>query len=207
MPTITLPDGSTRQYPAPVSVLDVAADIGPGLAKATLAGLVDGALVDASHQMQDDASLAVVTSKSDEALAILRHSTAHLLAQAVKQLFPAAQVTIGPVIDEGFYYDFAVERPFTFEDLDTIEVRMRELVEQGINIERSTLSRDAAVAFFRELGEDYKAEIIADIPADETLSLYQQGDFTDLCRGPHVPQYPAPQNFQADQSGRCLLAW
>lgn len=187
MPKITLPDGSTRQYPAPVSVFDVAADIGPGLAKATLAGLVDGNLVDASHRMHEDASLAVVTSKSDEALAILRHSTAHLLAQAVKQLFPAAQVTIGPVIDEGFYYDFAVERPFTPEDLDTIEARMRELVEQAINIERSTLSRDEAVAFFRELGEDYKAEIIADIPADETLSLYQQGDFTDLCRGPHVP--------------------
>ena len=187
MPTITLPDGSSRQYPNPVSVLDVAADIGPGLAKATLAGVVDGTLVDASHTMSDDASLAVVTSKSDEALPLLRHSTAHLLAQAVKQLFPTAQVTIGPVIEEGFFYDFAFERAFTPEDLTLIEARMAELVEQAIPLERSTLPRDEAVSFFKSLGEDYKAEIIADIPSDETLSLYQQGDFTDLCRGPHVP--------------------
>ena len=187
MPTITLPDGSSRQYPNPVSVLDVAADIGPGLAKATLAGVVDGILVDASHTMSDDASLAVVTTKSDEALPLLRHSTAHLLAQAVKQLFPTAQVTIGPVIEEGFFYDFAFERAFTPEDLTLIEVRMAELVEQAIPLERSTLPRDEAVSFFKSLGEDYKAEIIADIPSDETLSLYQQGDFTDLCRGPHVP--------------------
>ena len=187
MPTITLPDGSSRQYPNPVSVLDVAADIGPGLAKATLAGVVDGILVDASHTMSDDASLAVVTTKSDEALPLLRHSTAHLLAQAVKQLFPTAQVTIGPVIEEGFFYDFAFERAFTPEDLTLIEARMAELVEQAIPLERSTLPRDEAVSFFKSLGEDYKAEIIADIPSDETLSLYQQGDFTDLCRGPHVP--------------------
>lgn len=187
MPTITLPDGSSRQYPNPVSVLDVAADIGPGLAKATLAGVVDGTLVDASHTMSDDASLAVVTTKSDEALPLLRHSTAHLLAQAVKQLFPTAQVTIGPVIEEGFFYDFAFERAFTPEDLTLIEARMAELVEQAIPLERSTLPRDEAVSFFKSLGEDYKAEIIADIPSDETLSLYQQGDFTDLCRGPHVP--------------------
>ena len=187
MPTITLPDGSSRQYPNPVSVLDVAADIGPGLAKATLAGVVDGTLVDASHTMSADASLAVVTTKSDEALPLLRHSTAHLLAQAVKQLFPTAQVTIGPVIEEGFFYDFAFERAFTPEDLTLIEARMAELVEQAIPLERSTLPRDEAVSFFKSLGEDYKAEIIADIPSDETLSLYQQGDFTDLCRGPHVP--------------------
>ena len=187
MPTITLPDGSSRQYPNPVSVLDVAADIGPGLAKATLAGVVDGTLVDASHTMSDDVSLSVVTTKSDEALPLLRHSTAHLLAQAVKQLFPTAQVTIGPVIEEGFFYDFAFERAFTPEDLTLIEARMAELVEQAIPLERSTLPRDEAVSFFKSLGEDYKAEIIADIPSDETLSLYQQGDFTDLCRGPHVP--------------------
>ena len=187
MPTITLPDGSSRQYPNPVSVLDVAADIGPGLAKATLAGVVDGTLVDASHTMSDDASLSVVTTKSDEALPLLRHSTAHLLAQAVKQLFPTAQVTIGPVIEEGFFYDFAFERAFTPEDRTLIEARMAELVEQAIPLERSTLPRDEAVSFFKSLGEDYKAEIIADIPSDETLSLYQQGDFTDLCRGPHVP--------------------
>ena len=187
MPQITLPDGSTRQFGNPVSVFDVAADIGPGLAKATLAGIVDGTLVDASHVMDSDASLAVVTAKSEEALPLLRHSSAHLLAQAVKQLFPEAQVTIGPVIDDGFYYDFAYERSFTPEDLELIEKRMLELAGQSIAIERSTLSRDDAIAFFKDLGEDYKAEIIESIPQNETLSLYKQGDFTDLCRGPHVP--------------------
>lgn len=187
MPVITLPDGSTRQYPAAVSVMDVAADIGPGLAKATLAGIVDGELVDASHLMSNDATLSVVTNKSDEALPLLRHSTAHLLAQAVKQLFPSAQVSIGPVIDDGFYYDFDYERSFTPEDLVTIEARMKELAEQGIALSRSTIDRDEAIEYFNKLGEHYKAEIIADIPAGETLSMYEQGDFTDLCRGPHVP--------------------
>ncbi|MDB3935454.1 threonine--tRNA ligase [Granulosicoccus sp.] len=187
MPVITLPDESTRQYPDPVSVMDVAADIGAGLAKATLAGVVDGTLVDASHVMREDARLSVVTTKSDEALPLLRHSTAHLLAQAVKQLFPAAQVTIGPVIDEGFYYDFDYERSFTPEDLERIEQRMKELAEQGIPLKRDTISRNDAVAMFKGMGEHYKAEIIESIPEDETLSLYAQGDFTDLCRGPHVP--------------------
>lgn len=187
MPVISLPDGSTRQYPEAVSVMDVAADIGPGLAKATLAGIVNGELVDSSHSITTDASLAVVTNKSDEALPLLRHSTAHLLAQAVKQLFPSAQVSIGPVIDDGFYYDFDYERSFTPEDLTTIEVRMKELAEQNITIQRSTIDRDAAVEYFKGLGEDYKAEIIESIPSGETLSLYEQGDFTDLCRGPHVP--------------------
>ena len=187
MPIISLPDGSTRQYPEAVSVMDVAADIGPGLAKATLAGIVNGELVDSSHSITDDASLAVVTNKSDEALPLLRHSTAHLLAQAVKQLFPSAQVSIGPVIDDGFYYDFDYERSFTPEDLTTIEVRMKELAEQNIAIQRSTIDRDAAIEYFKGLGEDYKAEIIESIPSGETLSLYEQGDFTDLCRGPHVP--------------------
>ena len=187
MPQITLPDGSTRQFANPVSVFDVAADIGPGLAKAALAGLVDGTLVDASHMMEADASLAIVTNKSEEALPLLRHSCAHLMGQAVKQLFPQAQVTIGPVIEDGFFYDFAFERSFTPEDLDLIEKRMGELASQAIVIERSTLSRDDAVKFFTDIGEEYKAEIIADIPADEHLSLYKQGDFTDLCRGPHVP--------------------
>ena len=187
MPVITLPDGSTRQYPAAVSVMDVAADIGPGLAKATLAGIVDGELVDASHLMSNDATLSVVTNKSDEALPLLRHSTAHLLAQAVKQLFPSAQVSIGPVIDDGFYYDFDYERSFTPEDLVTIEARMKELAEQGIALSRSTIDRDEAIEYFNKLGEHYKAEIIADIPSGETLSMYEQGDFTDLCRGPHVP--------------------
>ena len=187
MPVITLPDESTRQYPDPVTVMDVAADIGAGLAKATLAGVVDGTLVDASHVMRDDARLSVVTNKSDEALPLLRHSTAHLLAQAVKQLFPSAQVTIGPVIDEGFYYDFDYERSFTPEDLERIEQRMKELAEQGIALKRDTISRNDAVALFKGMGEDYKAEIIESIPEEETLSLYAQGDFTDLCRGPHVP--------------------
>jgi len=187
MPSITLPDGSVRQFANPVSVFDVAADIGPGLAKATLAGLVDGELVDSSHMMESDASLSIVTNKSEEALPLLRHSTAHLLAQAVKQLFPSAQVTIGPVIENGFYYDFAFERAFTPEDLEVIEKRMAELASQAITIERSTISRDDAVKYFDSLGEDYKSEIVGSIPANETLSLYKQDDFTDLCRGPHVP--------------------
>ena len=187
MPQITLPDGSVRTYPAPVTVMDVAADIGPGLAKATLAGVVDGRLVDASFPIETDATLAVVTAKSDEALDLLRHSSAHLLAQAVKQLYPETRVTIGPVIDEGFYYDFARERSFTPEDLERIEERMRELAAKGDPLERSVMDRDEAIAFFEEMGEDYKAEIIESIPAGQTLSLYRQGDFIDLCRGPHVP--------------------
>ncbi len=187
MPQITLPDGSTRQFAQAVSVHDVAADIGPGLAKAALAGVVDGELVDTSFQMESDASLSIVTAKSDEALPLLRHSSAHLLAQAVKQLFPEAQVTIGPVVDDGFYYDIAYERPFTPEDLETLEKRMVELAAKAIPIERSTMERDEAIAFFKSIGENYKAEIIEDIPTNETLSLYKQGDFTDLCRGPHVP--------------------
>jgi len=187
MPRITLPDDSVRTYPAPVTVMDVAADIGPGLAKATLAGVVDGRLVDAGFSIEDDARLSVVTAKSDEAQDLLRHSTAHLLAQAVKQLYPTTQVTIGPVIEDGFFYDFARATPFTEEDLDKIETRMKELAATGDALERSVLSRDEAIAFFKSLGEDYKAEIIQSIPADEELSLYKQGDFIDLCRGPHVP--------------------
>ena len=187
MPQITLPDGSTRQFQNPVTVFDVAADIGAGLAKATLAGVVNGELVDSSHLIEQDASLAVVTNKSEEALPLLRHSTAHLLAQAVKQLFPEAQVTIGPVIEDGFYYDFAYERSFTPEDLDTIEARMKELASQSIPIERSVIGRDEAVKYFDSIGEDYKSEIVGSIPGNETLTLYKQGDFTDLCRGPHVP--------------------
>ncbi|MFK7893028.1 MAG: threonine--tRNA ligase [Granulosicoccus sp.] len=187
MPVITLPDESTRQYPEPVSVIDVAADIGAGLAKATMAGIVDGELVDSSHSIDTDASLSIVTSKSPEALPLLRHSTAHLLAQAVKQLFPTAQVSIGPVIDDGFYYDFDYERSFTPEDLEKIEQRMRELAHQAIPLKRSVIERDEAIALFASMGEQYKTEIIRDIPGNETLSLYEQGDFTDLCRGPHVP--------------------
>lgn len=184
---ITLPDGSKRPFDHPVSVQDVAASIGAGLAKATLAGKVDGKLVDASFPIEHDASLEIVTEKSPEALEILRHSTAHLMGQAVQRLYPGAQVTIGPVIDNGFYYDFAYERPFTPEDLPKIEAEMHKIVAEQLPVTRSVKSRDEAVAFFRGLGEAYKAEIIESIPAGEQLSLYSQGEFTDLCRGPHVP--------------------
>ena len=187
MPQITLPDGSQRQFDQPLTVLDVANDIGPGLARATLAGRVDGELVDASFLIENDSELAIVTAKDEDGLEIIRHSSAHLLAQAVKQLYPEAQVTIGPTIEDGFYYDFSFERGFTPEDLPLIEKRMAEIVKENIPVERFELSRDDAVAFFREIGEIYKAEIIEGIPADESLSLYKQGDFTDLCRGPHVP--------------------
>ena len=187
MINITLPDGAVRQFEAPVTVAEVAASIGAGLAKATLAGKVDERLVDASHLIDRDARLAIVTDKSPEALDILRHSTAHLLAQAVQRLFPGAQVTIGPVIDNGFYYDFAYERPFTPEDLPAIEAEMQKIVKESLPVSRSVKSRDEAVAFFKGMGEAYKAEIIESIPANEDLSLYSQGEFTDLCRGPHVP--------------------
>ena len=187
MPVITLPDGSERSFDNPVTVYDVAADIGPGLAKATIAGRINEELVDAGYLIEENAQLAIVTSKDEAGIEIIRHSTAHLLAQAVKQLFPQAQVTIGPMIEDGFYYDFSFERPFTPDDLKIIEGKMKELVKADIPIERSTMGRDEAVAYFRGIGEEYKAEIIADIPADQTLSLYRQGDFTDLCRGPHAP--------------------
>ena len=187
MPVITLPDGSSRQFESPVSVLEVAGDIGPGLAKATLGGEVDGTLVDASHTIESDSALRIITERDDEGLEIIRHSCAHLMAQAVKSLFPEAQVTIGPVIEDGFYYDFAYERAFTPEDLEAIEKKMQELAKQDIHVERSLMARDEAVSFFRDMGEEYKAEIIESIPTDEALSLYRQGDFIDLCRGPHVP--------------------
>ncbi|WP_198246626.1 threonine--tRNA ligase [methane-oxidizing endosymbiont of Gigantopelta aegis] len=187
MPVITLPDGSQRQFEQPVTVLDVAQSIGSGLAKATIAGKVNGKLVDASTLIDADASLQIITDKDDEGLEVIRHSTAHLLAQAVKELFPSAQVTIGPVIENGFYYDFAYERPFTPEDLKAIEKKMQQLVAENLQVKRSVMSRDEAVEFFKDLGEEYKAEIIESIPSNEELSLYSQGDFTDLCRGPHVP--------------------
>ena len=187
MPVITLPDDSTREFDAPISVLDIALDIGPGLAKATLAGVVDGVTVDASHVIENDASVAIVTDRSDEALEIIRHSSAHLLAMAVKELFPSAQVTIGPVIEDGFYYDFSFERAFTPEDLEAIEKRMSELAKQDFPIAREEWDRDKAVDFFKGIGEDYKAEIIASIPSGEPIGLYRQGEFLDLCRGPHVP--------------------
>jgi threonyl-tRNA synthetase len=187
MPEITLPDGSKRSFDHPVTVADIAADIGPGLAKATLAGKVNGKLVDASVPIEADADVAIVTDRDEEGLEVIRHSTAHLLAMAVKELFPEAQVTIGPVIDNGFYYDFSYSRPFTPEDLEAIEKKMTELAKADHVISRRIMSRDEAVAFFRDQGEAYKAEIIESIPANEDLSLYAQGEFTDLCRGPHVP--------------------
>ncbi len=187
MVNITLPDGSVRSFESAVSVRDVAASIGAGLAKAALAGRVDGKLVDTSFVIERDAQLAIVTDKDADGLDTIRHSTAHLLAYAVKELFPDAQVTIGPVIDNGFYYDFSYKRPFTPEDLVAIEQRMAELAKKDIPVTREVWPRDKAVDFFKSIGEHYKAEIIASIPADQDVSLYREGDFIDLCRGPHVP--------------------
>ncbi len=187
MPVITLPDGSQRTYDQAVTVADVAASIGAGLAKAALAGKVDGKLVDTSYLIEGDVALAIVTDKDPEGVDTIRHSTAHLLAYAVKELFPDAQVTIGPVIDNGFYYDFAYKRPFTLEDLAAIEKRMAELAKKDFPVTREVWSRDKAVEFFKSIGEIYKAELIAAIPANEDVSLYREGDFIDLCRGPHVP--------------------
>jgi threonyl-tRNA synthetase len=187
LPNITLPDGSVKSFPGPVSVAEVAQSIGAGLARAALAGKVDGRLVDTSHRIERDAALAIVTDRDPEGLEILRHSSAHLLAQAVKELYPEAQVTIGPVIENGFYYDFSYQRPFTPEDLAAIEKRMAEIAKKDLPVARRELPRDAAVKLFRDLGEAYKAEIIAAIPEKEAISLYGQGDWLDLCRGPHVP--------------------
>ena len=187
MPVVTLPDGSSREFDSAVSIHDVAADIGPGLAKAALAGKIDGQLLDTSYVINKDVELAIVTERDAEGLEVIRHSAAHLLAQAVKSVFPKAQVTIGPIIEDGFYYDFSYEESFTPEDLIAIEKKMAELAKENHSITRSVKSRDDAVQFFRDMGEEYKAEIIESIPANEDLSLYQQGDFIDLCRGPHVP--------------------
>ncbi|MDE2369099.1 MAG: threonine--tRNA ligase [Burkholderiales bacterium] len=196
MLNITLPDGSRREYPGPVTVAEVAASIGAGLAKAALAGRVDGALVDLSHRVEQDAALAIVTDKDADGLEIIRHSTAHLLAYAVKQLFPEAQVTIGPVVENGFYYDFAYKRPFTPEDLAAIEQRMAELAKKDEPVVRRVLPRDEAVAYFKGLGEDYKAEIISSIPPGQEVSLYREGGFEDLCRGPHVPSTGKLRHFK-----------
>ena len=196
MINITLPDGSRRPFENPVTGADVAASIGPGLAKAALGGKVDGRLVDASFLIENDAALEIVTDKHPDALDVLRHSTAHLLAQAVQRLFPGTQVTIGPTIDNGFYYDFAYERPFTPEDLPAIEAEMQKIVKEALPVTRSVKTRDEAVAFFKGLGEHYKAEIIESIPANEDLSLYSQGEFTDLCRGPHVPGTDKLRSFK-----------
>src|SRR5271163_3766576 len=187
MPVIKLPDGSQRQFDRAVSVADLAASIGPGLAKAALAGKVNGRLVDTSAVIDHDAAVSIVTDKDADGLEIIRHSTAHLLANAVQELFPDAQVTIGPVIEDGFYYDFAYKRPFSTEDLAAIEKRMAEISAKDLKVHRRVLPRDAAVELFEKMGEHYKAEIIAAIPAGESISLYGQGDWEDLGRGPHVP--------------------
>ena len=187
MPDIRLPDGSVKKFDRPVTVAEIAQSIGPGLARAALAGRVNGRLVDTSHRLDIDAEVAIVTDKDREGLEILRHSTAHLLAHAVKELHPDAQVTIGPVIEDGFYYDFSFKRPFTLEDLAAIEKRMAEIAKRDIKVEREVMPRAAAVKFFRDVGELYKAEIISAIPDGEAISLYRQGSFVDLCRGPHVP--------------------
>ncbi len=196
MISVTLPDGSERQFDNPVSIFDVAADIGTGLAKAALAGKVDGELVDTSYVIEQDADVAIITGRDEEGLEVIRHSTSHLMAQAVKQLFPEAQVTIGPVIDDGFYYDFSYKEGFTPEDLTKIEKRMQELVKQDIPVVREEISREEGIEKFRAMGEEYKAEILEAIPEGETLSLYGQGDFTDLCRGPHVPSTGKLKSFK-----------
>jgi threonyl-tRNA synthetase len=187
MPNIRLPDGSSKSFPNPVTVAEIAASIGAGLARAALAGKVDGKVVDTGYRVNSDAAVSIITERDPEGVEILRHSTAHLLAHAVKELFPEAQVTIGPVIDNGFYYDFSYKRPFTPEDLSQIEKRMMEISKQDLPVQRKEMKRDDAVAFFNSIGEKYKAEIIGSIPEKETISLYGQGNWIDLCRGPHVP--------------------
>ena len=187
MPVVTLPDGSQRSFDQAITVADVAADIGPGLAKAALAGVVDGKEVDTSYPITQDAALAIITERDEAGLEVIRHSTAHLLAMAVQDLFPGAQVTIGPTIEDGFYYDFAFERAFTPDDLEAIEKRMAELSDADLPVQRLEMPRDEAVEAFKKLGEEYKVEIIRDLPAGEIISVYRQGDWMDLCRGPHVP--------------------
>src|SRR5476651_1453877 len=199
---ITLPDGSHREYPQPLSVHAVAASIGAGLAKAAVAGRVNGQLVDTGFILENDATLSIVTTREPAGLEILRHSCAHLLAMAVKQLYPSAQVTIGPVIEDGFFYDFAYERAFTPKDLELIEARMQVLAATNHSVRRRELPRDEAIACFEERGEHYKAELIRAIPDGEVLSLYRQGDFEDLCRGPHVPSTGLLQAFKLTKVAR-----
>jgi len=187
MPNVTLPDGTVKSYDQALSVAEVASSIGSGLAKAAIAGEIDGQMVDTSYMIESDAALAIITNKDERALEVIRHSTAHLLAQATQQLYPKAQVTIGPVIDNGFYYDFAYKDGFSEQDLTKIEKKMNAIVKQNLPIERMEMSREEAVKFFKSKGEYYKAEIIESIPSNEALSLYKQGEFVDLCRGPHVP--------------------
>ena len=196
MPVVTLPDGSQRTFDAPVTVFDVAADIGAGLAKAALAGVVDGREVDTSHVIEDDTALSILTDRDEAAIEIIRHSTAHLLAQAVQQLFPGTQVTIGPTVEDGFYYDFASGHNFTPEDLENIEKRMAEIAADDLTVERIVSPRDKAIEIFRNMGEHYKVQIIEDLPGDEEITIYKQGEWMDLCRGPHVPSTGKLQAFK-----------
>jgi len=196
MPNIRLPDGSSKSFPGPVTAAEIAASIGASLARAALAGKVNGKLVDTGYRVESDAELQIVTERDAEGLEILRHSTAHLLAQAVKELFPEAQVTIGPVIENGFYYDFSYKRPFTPEDLSSIEKRMQEIAKKDSPVHRREMARDEAVAYFKSLGENYKAEISASIPEKEAISLYGQGNWIALCRGPHVPSTGKLKTFK-----------
>ena len=196
MPVVTLPDGSQRSFETPVSVFDVAADIGPGLAKAALAGVVDGREVDTSHVIENDAELSILTDRDEAAIEIIRHSTAHLLAQAVQQLFPGTQVTIGPTVEDGFYYDFASGHNFTPEDLENIEKRMLEIAADDLTVERFVSPREKAIEIFRNMGEHYKVQIIEDLPGDEEITIYKQGEWMDLCRGPHVPSTGKLQAFK-----------
>jgi len=196
MPIVTLPDGSQRSFEQPVSVFDVAADIGPGLAKAALAGVVDGREVDTSFVIEGDAALSIITDRDEAGVEIIRHSTAHLLAQAVQQLFPGTQVTIGPTVEDGFYYDFASGHNFTPEDLERIEQRMTEIAERDVTVERIVCSREKAVELFRNMGEHFKVQIIEELPEGEEISIYQQGEWMDLCRGPHVPSTGKLQAFK-----------
>lgn len=196
MPVITLPDGSQKTFDAPVTIAQIAASIGSGLAKAAIAGSVNGKLVDTFYVVKDDANIRIITDKDPEGLEIIRHSSAHLLAHAVKSLFPKAQVTIGPVIENGFYYDFAYDKPFTTDDLAKIEAKMQEIAEKNYPVSCKVYSRDEAIQFFKQMGEDYKVKIIQDIPPEETLTIYQQDDFADLCRGPHVPATGALKAFK-----------
>ena len=193
---VSLPDGSQREFPGPVTVAEVAGSIGAGLAKAALAGRVNGKVVDTSFRLEDNSALSIITAKDSEGLEVIRHSTAHLLAYAVKELFPEAQVTIGPVIENGFFYDFSYKRPFTPEDLVSIEKKMAALAVLDEPVTRRVLPRDEAVAHFKMLGEHYKAEIIESIPADQDVSLYREGKFEDLCRGPHVPSTGKLRHFK-----------
>jgi threonyl-tRNA synthetase len=205
MPEIRLPDGSKRQFEGDVTVAEVAQNIGAGLARAALAGRVNDQLVDLSFVIREDSDLAIITDKNPEGLEVIRHSTAHLLAYAVKELFPDAQVTIGPVIEHGFYYDFSYTRPFTPEDLESIEKKMTEIANRDLPITRKVLLRNDAVKYFKSIKENYKAEIIESIPADQEVSLYTEGEFTDLCRGPHVPSTGKLKVFQINESGWCIF--